>query len=477
MEGLSARSATWLFVTGIVVLAFLAFVADRSASRYAASEAWVSHTREVETELALLQADIARASRRSYQDILAGEPEASQHQQANFADVRNRMAQIENLIVENQVQQRNFEKLRPLIERRIAILGNLIATVRQQPTRISGELRSRITEEGDLATQVNAMIGEMQIEEEQLLNSRRQESAAKYTELRVMLAAALLVVLMLLLGAFRGVWIQLRLRTTAERTVRTLSRHVLRAQDEERRRLSRELHDSIGQLFAGLDMELGSLATSERIPPEEKADVGRCQAIVAQGLSETRTISHLLHPPMLEEMGFEHAAKWYVEGFSERSKILTRITVTQPFGRLNPDTELVLYRFIQEALTNIHRHSGSRRAEITVELKKDRVIAEARDFGRGIKVEVLQIMQESSAGSGVGLGGMQERVAELGGELKLKSSSEGTTVTISIPVEPFRQSDANGDAERSFAQGRSRQHASDKRDDGEVSGQSLAVAI
>ena len=340
MQGLSSRSATWLFVVGIVILAVLAYVSDRSAGRYAASEAWVSHTREVETQLAQLQADIARASRRSYQDILLGEPEAAEHQHANFADVRNRISRIQQLTSDNSLQQSNFAKLQPLIERRIAILQGLLPAGSQRPAPISSTLREQIAEEGDLATQVNALIREMQIEEEALLNSRQQESSNKYLELRLILAGALLVVLTLLLAAFRGVWTQLQLRTTAERTVRKLSRHVLRAQDEERRRLARELHDGIGQLFAGLDMELASVGGSVALSQDDKESLKRSRAIVAQGMSETRTISHLLHPPMLEESGFEHAAKWYIEGFSGRSKIQTEINITQPFKRLSPDTRV-----------------------------------------------------------------------------------------------------------------------------------------
>lgn len=440
MQGLSPRSATWLFVGSILVLAMLAYISDHSASQYAASEAWVSHTREVETQLALLQAEIARASRRSYQDILLGKPEPALHQQADFAAVRKRMTQVQRLTADNPLQQHNFDKLQPLIEGRITILQQLPAGA-ERPTDISAALRSRIIEEGELAIEVNGLIQEMQNQEEALLNARQQQSTSKYVELRVILAGALLLVLMLLIAAFRGVQAQLQLRTTAEQTVRKLSSHILRAQDDERRRLSRELHDSIGQLFAGLDMELGSLGATS-MSPKQKEDVERCRTIVAQGLSETRTISHLLHPPTLDELGFEHAAKWYVEGFSERSKIQTEIQVSQPFARLNPDTELVLYRFIQEALTNVHRHSGSTRAKIKVEVQGDRVIAEVRDFGIGISSDVLQTMQESSAGSGVGLGGMRERAAALGGELRLGSGADGTIVVISIPLRPLSDSGA-----------------------------------
>ena len=474
MTTLSTRTALWLFVSSIGVLAMLAYVADRSAIRYAASEGWVSHTREVETQLAQLQAEIARASRRSYQDILLEDPQGAIHQQTNFADVAARLAQIQVLTSDNHDQQQNFAKLQPLIVKREAILEQSLAHAKDRPNSISPELRKQISEEGDLAVEVNALIRTMQIEEEQLLATRREESRKTYRELRVMLAIALVVVVALLLVAFRGIRDQLALRTTAEQTVRKLSRHLLQVQDEERRRLSRELHDSIGQLFAGLDMELAPLALDHG-NPQDREGLERCRAIVSQGLLETRTISHLLHPPMLEEMGFEHAAKWYVEGFSARSKIQVDLKVSQPFARLPKGTELVLYRFIQEALTNVHRHSGSTQAEISVQQRKGQVEAEVRDFGKGIRPDVMQVMQESSAGTGVGLGGMRERAAELGGSLRVTSGSEGTTVAISIPLRPVAETTSDGDPWVAPAQ-KSAGSAEPKRR-ADASGLSLAISV
>jgi signal transduction histidine kinase len=474
MTTLSARTAFWLFVSSIGVLAVLAYVADRSATRYAASEGWVSHTREVETQLAQLQAEIARASRRSYQDILLEDPEGATHQQTNFADVDARLAQIRALTADNKDQQQNFAKLQPLIAKRVAILGQSLAHAKDRPISISPELRKQISQEGDLAIEVNSLIRTMHMEEEQLLAARREESRKKYRELRVMLAIALIVVVALLLVAFGGIRGQLALRTTAEQTVRKLSRHLLQVQDEERKRLSRELHDSIGQLFVGLEMELASLAPAPSTP-ESQEGLERCRAIVGQGLSETRTISHLLHPPMLEEMGFEHAAKWYVEGFSARSKIHVDLRVSQPFARLPKGMELVLYRFLQEALTNVHRHSGSTQAQISVHQGKSQVEAEVRDFGRGIRPDVLQMMQESSAGTGVGLGGMRERAVELGGSLRVTSGSEGTTVAISIPLRPVVETTADGDPWVAPAQKSAGSVEPKRRAD--ASGLSLAISV
>jgi signal transduction histidine kinase len=157
-----------------------------------------------------------------------------------------------------------------------------------------------------------------------------------------------------------------------------------------------------------------------------------------QGLAETRTISYLLHPPMLDELGFQQAVEWYVDGFTKRSKIAVRLALTQPFEPLPNEVALRLFRVIQETLTNIHRHSGSREAEIHVSQCPDAVSLARRDFGKGIDPGLLRNIQETSLGAGVGLGGMRERVTEFHGRFYIESTPTGTAVRVSIPL-PWRE--------------------------------------
>ena len=144
-------------------------------------------------------------------------------------------------------------------------------------------------------------------------------------------------------------------------------------------------------------------------------------------------------------MGFEHAARWYVDGFTKRSNIDVTLKTPEPFKRLPETMELVLFRVIQESLTNVHRHSGSKRAEITVTSHPDRINLSIRDFGKGISPALLKGIEESSAGAGVGLGGMRERVSDLGGHFAIQSGPGGTTTSVSLPLPTEQESFANGD--------------------------------
>jgi signal transduction histidine kinase len=145
----------------------------------------------------------------------------------------------------------------------------------------------------------------------------------------------------------------------SEKSLRQLSKHLLRTQDEERRRIGRELHDSLGQSLAAMKINLDTL--SAIVDPEKVAGqkVAECIQLAETGIKEVRTISYLLYPPMLEEMGLKAAIPWYLDGFSSRSKIITTFEIEDKFDRLHSDAELALFRVLQESLTNIHRHSGS----------------------------------------------------------------------------------------------------------------------
>ena len=155
---------------------------------------------------------------------------------------------------------------------------------------------------------------------------------------------------------------------------------------------------------------------------------------VDECLRETRTISYLLHPPLLDEAGFESAARWYVEGFAQRSGIRANINFPQKMDRLSESVELALFRILQESLTNVHRHSGSPTVDIDVELESDRVALAVRDAGQGIPTHVLERFRGTGT-AGIGLAGMRERIADLGGEFHVESNRLGTVLTASIPLD------------------------------------------
>ena len=221
-------------------------------------------------------------------------------------------------------------------------------------------------------------------------------------------------------------------RKRAEESARRLSGRILSLQDDERRRIARGLHDSLGQYLAALKMNLDVFRTSK----DDKAKLASdCAEIVDKCLNETRTISHLLHPPLLDEAGFDSAARWYVDGFSQRSGIKVNLNLPQKLSRMHRDVEVALFRAVQECLTNVHRHSGSSAVDVRLSLSAKQIRLEIKDDGRGIPQERLRSLNQGAADAGVGLAGMRERIRELGGSLEIRSERAGVTVIVRIPIE------------------------------------------
>jgi PAS domain S-box-containing protein len=223
----------------------------------------------------------------------------------------------------------------------------------------------------------------------------------------------------------------------SEDTLRRLSAQLIRIQDDERRRLARELHDSVGQCLAALKINLEVLHSSgQELALDGKPGRALSEALTLadQCLTDTRTISHLLHPPLLDRVGLPSALRWYVDGFVERSGIRVKLHLPPSFTRLEPDLETTLFRIVQESLTNIHRHSGSPTAEIRLAADAESVMLEVTDHGGGIPPERLRRCNGGRAALGVGIAGMRERVRQFGGHLEVRSSPQGTTIQASLPA-------------------------------------------
>ena len=219
----------------------------------------------------------------------------------------------------------------------------------------------------------------------------------------------------------------------SESKLRDLSLHLLRTQDEERRRIGREIHDSLGQYLSVLKMKLESMTSANR---EETLE---CANLAEECVKEVRTISYLLYPPMLEEMGLKSAIPWYLDGFSKRSGIKTSFEVPDNFRRMSRDAELVLFRVLQESLTNVQRHSGSSSAAVVISENAKEVALEVTDKGKGMPPAVLEQGGQDWMGSlGVGLRGMSERLRQLGGTLDLSSNESGTKVRATLPLQGCR---------------------------------------
>jgi PAS domain S-box-containing protein len=205
-------------------------------------------------------------------------------------------------------------------------------------------------------------------------------------------------------------------------------------QDEERRRLARELHDSVGQNLAALSMNIAIVqAQSHKLDSLGARAVSDNAGLVEQVSREIRTISHLLHPPLLDIAGLASALHWYADGFSERSNIKVDLEIPSDFGRLPDELEITIFRIVQECLTNIHRHSGSSTATIRLYQEGDRLTVQVQDRGKGIPLEKHHELIDSGGG-GVGFAGMRERLRRLGGTLEIKSDESGTAVSAILKV-------------------------------------------
>jgi len=216
-------------------------------------------------------------------------------------------------------------------------------------------------------------------------------------------------------------------------SLRELSARFLQLQDEERRRIARELHDSVGQMLAALGMNLNAVgADLEHLTKIAKA-VNDSATLVQELSQEVRTISHLLHPPLLDEAGLAYALRWYIEGFAERSKIQVDLDVPEDFGRLSRESETAIFRTVQECLTNIHRHSESPTATIRIAASERDVRVEVEDRGKGIPPE-RQFEMASIGIPGVGIRGMRERLRQLGGSLDIHSNGKGTLIVARLPA-------------------------------------------
>ena len=219
---------------------------------------------------------------------------------------------------------------------------------------------------------------------------------------------------------------------TAE--LQNLSLRLLKVQDEERRKLSRDLHDSTGQTLAALKISVSFLQENCKQDPSKMALVSEVAQLADQAIEEIRTMSYLLHPPLLDEVGFACAAEWYIEGFAKRSGVNVSMDIATDHERLPTSMEIALFRVLQESLTNVHRHSGAAQVRVYFRHQLEKIILEIRDDGCGIPAERLLRLREASAETGVGLAGMRERMNELNGKLEIESDGHGTTLRAIVPL-------------------------------------------
>ena len=227
------------------------------------------------------------------------------------------------------------------------------------------------------------------------------------------------------------------------RQLRTLSSNLIATQDDERRRIARELHDSLGQELSAAKMMTDKIVMLNR-SPEARNEAVEISKLIDDAIQQVRSISYLLHPPLLDEIGLQSALQFYLEGFTKRSGIEVLLEM-QPanFPRLALEMETAIFRIVQEAVTNVFRHSGAREAWVTLVKDDTRIVGTVRDNGKGISDGVMEGRLDRI---GVGIGGMQQRVKEFGGDLRIGNANPGTFVEVTVPIEPAANDSQGGQA-------------------------------
>ena len=425
------------FASAVTVLLLSAIAAYVTVARLRESAGWVVHSFEVETTLGEIDSSMAKLARARSAYAITGDETLREAFRATLPEVRQKLQLVRKLTEDNPRQQEMCNRLENLTDRRINLFRKSIELKKSSPPDEAGQ--SAIAADVlTLAFENASIMAQMRQEEQRLLNFRIGVSNRLYFLTIIILFVSFTLALILFFIHYRLLTSELRSRALAEgaaregeESLRHLTARLLQMQDEERRKFSRELHDSLGQYLAGVKMNLDLFL---RAQPSGDELLTNAAKLLDQSIAETRTISHLLHPPLLDEVGFASAARWYLQGFSERSGVAVKVDLPENLRRLPKPVELGLFRVLQESLTNIHRHSKSPKAEVTLECFPDKVALKVKDYGRGFPRELLNTFRTKTGGFGVGLTGMRERVRELGGQLDIASNADGTQILVTVPL-------------------------------------------
>jgi signal transduction histidine kinase len=425
----SRKKAQLAFASALILLLICGVAATFTIVRLIESTRWVAHTYDVEVELGDIESAVSLAARTRTTYLNSGDPSYLSQYESAKTDTHQKLAYLRRLTADNPTQLHFCEQLDDLILRRMELLDASVEMRKSGPLDESTQLRLS-KENIAVAADFMDVMEKMMRQERTLLTQRREVSGSLFTTTLVILLTAFALAVLLFWIHFRMLSRELEQRERMEESARRLSGRILQLQDEERRKFSRELHDSLGQLLAMAKMHLSELLEKN---PHDKL-LAEIDTLLDQSISETRTISHLLHPPLLDEIGLASAVRWYVEGFAKRSGIPVAVDIPENLDRLPRAIELTLFRVLQESLTNIHRHSKSARAEVALQRLGDAAVLHIRDYGKGMSRETLQNFLMTGTRVGVGLAGMRERVREQSGNFNVRSDEHGTEVTVTVPL-------------------------------------------
>jgi signal transduction histidine kinase len=426
-------------LVAILLLAATGVLGLITVQRLQSGRELVLHTYRVRGLLKDLRADIAESHTGFDLYLLSRNPNEAEDLQTQVTDQMEAVLELRELSKDNPERQAPLEEFRRLLQEDMDQLRDCVA----HANCLGSSASSKNDETGVISTRrrtMSDMLRNMEDIEAQLLQKRLAMLDRLFVRLVIIWVGSFLLALLLL-----GYNIKLLLKEIERRkeleyiekknaeSYRLLSGRILELQDVERRKIARELHDSVGQFLAGLKLNLSRLQRREAETSQNRPLLMESIELTERAITEVRTISHLLHPPLLDELGFHSAARWYVDGFAKRSGIQVELKMAEIVERMPKEVELALFRVLQESLTNVHRHANASRVDIEMKCVQHEVVLAVRDNGKGISRTVLENFRARQAG-GIGLAGMRERLAELGGRLELESGASGTQVRAVLPT-------------------------------------------
>lgn len=403
------------------------------------SREWVLHTYLVRGLLKDLRSDIAESHANFDLYQLSRNPEEVHDLEKQSQRQLGIVEQLLHLTVDNPPQQENLMQLRRVVFEDLQQLRDCVSASACMGAGAASD-NDKLAAIVARRRSMTAMLTVMEEEEGHLLDERLKVLDRLFTRMVITLIGSFVLALVLLLYNVNLLNREIQRRKEQEwvekknaESYRMLSARILELQDVERRKIARELHDSVGQFLAGLKLNLGRLQRREDPSSPNYQLLVESLEVTDRAILEVRTISHLLHPPLLDELGFHAAVRWYSEGFAKRSGVPVELRLAEVVERLPKEVELVLFRVLQESLTNVHRHANAKHVSIEVHCTDVDVTLLVADDGKGIKFETLQNFHAGQAG-GIGLAGMRERLAELRGTLDVDSGPTGTQIRARVPT-------------------------------------------
>jgi signal transduction histidine kinase len=418
-----------IFASAIFLLIVCGIASVWTLYRIYSGETWVRHTYAVQVLVGEIESDLARMGRARQTYLQTADKQYLQDIQETRKELFEETSQLKILVQDNPDQESAGEKLEKAAYGRCRTLDESLQLVE------SGKSTHEAQDDYSVqlvnwSRQTSEIAEGMRDEESRLLDRRLLLTNSLFIWIVAIFAITFLLSLYMLWEHYRGLTRELAQRKLAERNAQNLSVQLMSAQDQERRKIARDLHDGLGQILVAAKMIADTLVNR----PAEKQNLVDLSALLADAVSSTRSMSHLLHPPLVDELGFTAAARTYLEGFSRRTGVKVSFDLPDSEERLPRDLELTLFRVLQEALTNIQRHSKSTLAEVQLRVNGKTATLEVRDHGVGLPPETMQSFHENGTRVGVGLAGMKERVREHNGEFEIRSDSAGTLISATFPV-------------------------------------------